>query len=95
MTADYDQLEKAMASRWADSIGDNSAPRATLRAMEDANSLSQGSIVVTLMQANRCALPDHAPSIKRYLGAALTCSTDRLKGGADVPSCKMESWQPK
>lgn len=94
LAADYDQIEKAMASRWATSIGDNSAPRATLREMEDANALSQAQIILTLMQASRCPLPDHAPSIKRYLSAALACSTARLKGGSDVPECKMESWTP-
>ncbi|HEU0099436.1 MAG TPA: hypothetical protein VFQ67_11760 [Allosphingosinicella sp.] len=94
LTADYDQIEKAMASRWSSSLGDNSAPRATMREMEDSNGLAQAQIILTLMQANRCTLPDHAPSIKRYLSAALACGTARLKGGAEVPECKMEAWQP-
>jgi hypothetical protein len=94
LAADYDQIEKATASRWSSSLGDNSAPRATLRETEDANGLAQAQIIITLMQANRCPLPDHAPSIKRYLSAALACGTARLKGGSDVPECKMEAWQP-
>lgn len=94
LAADYDQIEKAMASRWASSVGDNSAPRATLREMEDSNGLAQAQIVLTLMQASRCPLPDHAPSIKRYFSAALACSTARLKSSSDVPECKMETWQP-
>jgi hypothetical protein len=94
LIADYDQIEKAMASRWADSISDNSAPRATLREMQDANGLAKAQIIVTLLQANKCALPDYAPSIKRYVSAALTCSTDRLQAGSDAPSCKMDNWQP-
>ncbi|MGN6495938.1 MAG: hypothetical protein ACTHK5_01155 [Tsuneonella sp.] len=93
LSADYDQYEKAMASRFAESVGDNSAPRATNRAIEDSNSLSQAQITLVLMQASHCTLPDHAPSIKRYLTEALTCSTDRLKaGGADAPSCDMKKW---
>jgi hypothetical protein len=94
LASDYDQIEKAMASRWADSLGDNSAPRATLREMEDANGLAQAQIILTLMQANRCPLPDHAPSLKRYVSAALACSTARLKSSSEAPECKMESWQP-
>jgi hypothetical protein len=92
LAADYDQIEKAMASRWADQIGDNSAPRATLSEMRDANALSQAQIIITLMQANKCALPDHAPSIKKYLSAALACSTARLKSGADASECKLQDW---
>jgi hypothetical protein len=93
--ADFDQVEKALASRWANSIADNSAPRATVREMENANDLSRASMIITLMQANKCALPDHAPSLKRYLSAALTCATERLKSGPEAPACKMETWQPK
>ena len=95
LSADYDQYEKAMASRWADGIADNSAPRATNRAIEDSNALMQAQITLTLMQANRCSLPDHAPSIKKYVSEALTCSTDRLKAGADAPSCDMKTWVGK
>ena len=94
LAADYDQIEKAMASRSTDSLGDNSAPRATLREMEDANGLAQAQIILTLMQTNRCPLPDHAPSIKRYFSAALACSTARLKSSSEAPECQMESWQP-
>jgi hypothetical protein len=94
LTSDYDQIEKAMASRWTDSLGDNSAPRATLREMEDSNGLAQAQIILTLMQANRCPLPDHAPSLKRYLSAALACSTARLKSSSEAAECKMETWQP-
>jgi hypothetical protein len=93
LAANYDQVDKAMASRFAEGVGDNSAPRATLREMEDSNGLAQAQIILSLMQANHCALPDHAPSIGRYLSAALACSTARLKGGADPAECKMETWQ--
>jgi hypothetical protein len=95
LVADYDQYEKAMASRWAESIGDNSAPRATNRAIEDSNALTQAQITLALMQASRCTLPDHAPSIKKYISEALTCSSDRLKFGNNAPSCEMKNWGGK
>ena len=50
-------------------------------------------MIITLMQAHHCTLPDHAASIKRYFSPALTCSTDRLKS-QEPESCKTENWQP-
>jgi len=93
LARDYDQIDKALAMTEAEGIGDNSAPRATNRELESSNFLTRASIMVTLMEAHHCALPDHAPSITRYFSPALTCSTDRLK--TEQPeSCKMENWQP-
>lgn len=77
---------------FAEGVGDNSAPRETNRQIETSNSLAQGSMIITLMQARHCTPPDHAPSIKRYFSPALTCSTDRLKA-EDPASCKMDNWQ--
>lgn len=94
LAADYDQVEKALAMTEAEGVGDNSAPRETNRQVEDSNYLARASMTLTLMEANHCALPDHAPSSIRYLSSALTCATDRLKSpiGSETPSCKMENW---
>lgn len=94
LAAEYDQIEKSLAMIYADGVGDNSAPRETNRQMRAANDMARASIVVTLLQANRCSLPDHAPSMARYFSPALTCSTDQLKT-PQPESCKMENWQPK
>jgi hypothetical protein len=91
---DYDQVEKGMALTWAEGVGDNSAPRDTGRKIEASNFLARASMMLTLMQAHHCQMPDHAPSDGRYMSNALTCSTDLLRSGADAPSCKMETWQP-
>jgi hypothetical protein len=93
LAGDYDQVEKALAMTFAEGVGDNSAPRETYRQIESSNSLAQANMIITLMEARHCALPDHAPSIKRYFSPALTCSTDRLKT-SQPESCKMENWQP-
>jgi hypothetical protein len=94
LARDYDQIEKGMALTWAEGVGDNSAPRDTSRKIEQSNFLARASMMLTLMQAHHCQLPDHAPSDARYMSNALTCSTDLLRSGADAPSCKMDTWQP-
>jgi hypothetical protein len=94
LTKSYDQVEKSLAMTYAEGIGDNSAVRETNRQTENSNELAEASIVISLMQAHHCTLPDHAPTMGTYISNALTCATDRLKGTADAPSCKMESWQP-
>lgn len=90
----YDGASKDLAANNAASIGDNSAPRATLRAMEDANTLAEARIALDLMRDNRCALPKTTPSYIWYISAALTCSTDRLKAGAgqSPTSCDRSTW---
>lgn len=90
----YDGASKDLAANNAASIGDNSAPRATLRAMEDANTLTEARIALDLMRDNRCSLPKTTPSYIWYLSAALTCSTDRLKAGAgkSPTSCDRSTW---
>ena len=94
LATDYDQIEKSLAVTEAEGIGDNSAPRETNRQVEDSNLLTRASMMLTLMEAHHCTLPDHAPSAARYLSSALTCAKDRLKGalGAETPSCKMQDW---
>lgn len=90
----YDGASKDLAANNAASIGDNSAPRATLRAVEDANTLTEARIALDLMRDNRCPLPKTTPSYIWYLSAALTCSTDRLKAGAgqSPASCDRSTW---
>jgi len=94
LTADYEQINKALALTYAEGVGDDSAPRETNRQVETANNLSRASMTLTLMQAHHCSMPDYEPSVARYMSPALTCATDMLKSGADAASCKMESWQP-
>jgi hypothetical protein len=91
LASDYDQVEKSLAMTEAEGIGDNSAPRETSRQVEQSNFLARASMALTLMQAHHCTLPDHAPSVIRYLSSALTCTTDRLKT-SQPDSCKMEDW---
>jgi hypothetical protein len=92
LRSDYAQIERMMASRSASGLLDDSAPRETMRAAQDTADISRAQVIISLMQANKCGLPDHAPTSITYLSAALTCRADRMKS-SDAPSCKMEDWQ--
>ena len=83
---------KLIAMSRAEAIGDNSAPRATLRTLEIANELQLISINVSLMTSNRCTLPSEPIHTGKYLLNALKCSTERIKGVADSPLCDTSKW---
>lgn len=92
----YDGASMDLAANFASSLGDNSAPRATLRQMEDANSLATAKIAMDLMRDNRCPMPKSAPSMAPYVSQALSCTTDRMKatGNESPPSCDRANWKP-
>lgn len=96
LTRTYEGVSMDLASNFADSVGDNSAPRATLRAMEDANSLATAKIALDLMRDNHCPVPKSVPSMASYISQALTCSADRTKTpAATAPaSCDKANWKP-
>lgn len=91
----YEGASKELAANYATSVGDNSAPRATLRAMEDANTLTEAHIALDLMRDNHCPVPKTPPSSVWYLSAALSCATDRLKAsvGQNPVSCDRANWK--
>ena len=95
LASTYESVSKDLAANFALGLGDNSAPRASLRAMEDANSLSQAHMALDLMRDYHCTMPKDAPDAAYYMIPALTCATDRLKAtGRDSPeSCDRTKWQ--
>ena len=97
LAADWKRFDMNMADRFADSVGDNSAPRATLRAIEEGNDLLKANMTLQFMRDNKCSLPKSAPSGSGYLGAALECSTQRLKVGYEAAksACDRANWVAK
>ncbi|MGN6692255.1 MAG: hypothetical protein ACTHJU_15060, partial [Sphingopyxis sp.] len=71
----YNGASMTLADNLASSLGDNSAPRATLRQMEDANAISIAKIALDLMRDNRCPMPKSPPNAAPYLTQALLCKT--------------------
>lgn len=86
-----DQIKKA-ASTVADGITDNSAPRATMRELQIANSLSLIRINLDLMAQNKCPSRKIPVDPMIYLGEALDCELALRKGENDPVACKRESW---
>jgi hypothetical protein len=93
LATDYDMIERRMAAREANAVGDNSAARGAVREAEETNDLARAQIVLTLLQHGRCPMPDHAPSADRYLGAATACAEARLREGPNAPVCNMANWR--
>ena len=96
LAADYRQSEWSIADTFTDSLGDNSAPRAAMRAQEIGNALATAAITLQLMRDHRCTpLPTRAPVVGTYLSAALACSSARrgTVGEATPPQCVRENWE--
>jgi hypothetical protein len=91
--SDWRSVEIALAQNSASEIGDNSAPRATLRAMEDNNALMRAQMTLELMRAAGCSLPPRAPTMGTFFLDALDCQTERLRGGrTGEGACDTASW---
>jgi hypothetical protein len=94
LAVDYESASKDLGDNIAAGVADNSAPRATLRAMEDANVLIRAQQTLELMKAHKCAMPNRAPTGARYMLAALECRNERLRGTKDSPKCDRKTWAP-
>lgn len=95
LASDYDIASKQLAMNHAEGVGDNSAPRATMREARNNNILEKARITVELMRGNSCKMPTEAPDMGRYLSPALKCSTDMIGASTTPASCDMTTWQPK
>src|SRR5688572_14824759 len=88
-----DSSLKTIATERMDGFGDNSAPRATLRAIQVNNELLLISANVQLMALNKC--PPLAEPITgyEYVAGAISCATARLKGVTKPPECERDKWE--
>ena len=94
LSDDYEFASKQLAMSYAEGIGDDSAPRATMREARNSNVLERARITLDLMRANNCKLPTEAPSLKRYLSSAMSCVSQRMSAGT-ASSCEMANWPPE
>lgn len=93
LARDWRSAEIDLAENWSTEIGDNSAPRATMRAVQDQNALLKAQIALQLMRDNKCVLPKRAPSGLTYSLDALKCQTEKLKGNYKAPECDSSKWK--
>lgn len=86
------QLKKSALS-WAEGIGDNSVPRATLREIEISNALAIARMNLDLMAYNKCPGRIKPVNPMIYMNEALDCNLQRLKEVKDAPACNMQDWK--
>jgi len=90
----WQDVEKELAGINAEGVADNSAPRATMRAIQVSNELSKAQILIALLTANKCPLPKRAPSHLNYSLDALKCATEIMNGNFKSDVCKRQNWTP-
>lgn len=97
----YENASKALAFSFAEGIGDNSAPRATMRETREGNVRQEARDNLELMKANGCKLPTSAPNAGPYVAQAMQCHLDQTKNQyatlrgkptSDPASCDMTKW---
>jgi hypothetical protein len=84
-----------MALTYAQGVGDNSAPRETLRRLEMQLDQQREQMQIEMMIAERCpSLPMDLRQGFQYLSPALKCTTARLKNdSAATQLCMMSEWK--
>lgn len=94
--ADMEHLKKSLAMNFADGIGDNSAPRATMREAQDQSLMARVRLTMDLMRDNHCRMPTTVPTGVEYASSAISCRTDQMSSGSlNPPSCVQDKWVPR
>lgn len=89
---------KEMSYYSASDIGDNSAPRASVRAMQINSRHTEISNRLALMAASRCAPYPGPIGESAYLLPALRCSTASVARESDEAvrtACDRSTWEPR
>lgn len=87
----YDDQDKHIALINVRGIGDDSAPRATLRQLQKLEHLLQKQMLLDFMTRKKCKFPDHVSS--QYRLNAIKCGTQILKGNSSHPDCDKSKWE--
>jgi hypothetical protein len=92
LKSQWRSVEITLAELQSGDVGDSSAPRATMRAVQAGNEYGQAQLIFDLMVDHKCPLPGSAPSPMTYYSDALRCDTARLKGSPSASECDYSSW---
>jgi hypothetical protein len=98
-----DATLREIATKTVEGLGDDSAPRATLRVAQINNDLVKIQINLMIMQANGCTMPKEPIRGTEYVGFAVACSAaeskallERLKDQyaemRSLPECDTAKW---
>ena len=94
LARDWRSVEWDLANNYAEGVADDSAPRATMRAAQNAEQFAQAQITLQLMRDYKCSLPKRAPSEMTYSLSAMKCRTELMKGNYKAPECDRSTWTP-
>jgi len=109
LMSDYEDASKKLAYSKSEDVLDNSAPRTTMREMQNANVMNQARMTMDLIKSAGCTMPTFVPSASRYGLASLHCATalqgirtkhavDRVEGRyvsyPEPAECDTSTWKP-
>jgi hypothetical protein len=88
--------QQLLAQKQIAALGDDSAPRATMRAAEASAEYGRAQANLSLMVSLHCPAYTHPIGPDRFLNAAAQCQLAVRKPGASgVPAeCKRADWKP-
>ena len=92
LAAHYDRLNRHNALLFAESMGDNSAPRATVSELKQIDNRLKQLAVLDFMRAKKCEYP--ADVENSYILSAGKCALEELKGNYRADICDFTKWSP-
>jgi hypothetical protein len=90
----YDMTHRAIAAIDAEDIGDNSAPRATLRQLKILSEKQDQLILLEFMRSRGCPAPSAVGASVLYMLPAMECATAKLTGKELEAKCDQSKWVP-
>lgn len=109
LMSDYEDASKKLAYSQSEDAIDDSAPRTTMREVQNSNVMNQARMTMDLMKSAGCTMPTFVPSASRYGLASLHCATalqgirtkhavDRVEGKyvsyPEPVECDTATWKP-
>ena len=89
----FDHANKSLAMSYVNGLGDDSAPRAASRYLEDVRDYLKQLILIQQMNAYDCNLPTTVSGAGAYLGDALDCRGAQTRGDHDSGACDLSTWK--
>jgi hypothetical protein len=88
----YDMIHRAIAGIDAEDIGDNSAPRATVRQLKILSEKQDQLILLEFMRSRGCPAPSTVGASVLYMLPAMECATAKLTGKEMEAKCDESKW---
>jgi len=93
-TSRIEDIQKDLAQIHADELGDDSAPRATMRAAQSTAFFSETQVLLAQMTQARCSPYPTTIGWDRYYAQAISCrsATLNFKTGDTLDACRKSAW---